>query len=63
MSKNIYKNLAAFHPGCYVKELIEEMEVTQNEFVLRLNTTGKNLSELGNGKISLSNNLAKNLFC
>lgn len=61
MSKNIYKNLTAFHPGYYVKELIEEMEITQNEFALRLNTTGKNLSELVNGKISLSNNLAENL--
>lgn len=61
MSKNIYKNLAAFHPGYYVKELIEEMEITQKEFALRLNTTGKNLSELVNGKISLSKDIAENL--
>ena len=61
MNKIIYKNLAAFHPGYYIKELIEEMEITQNEFALRLDTTGKTLSKLVNGEIPLSKNLAENL--
>ena len=61
MNKIIYKNLSAFHPGYYIKELIEEMEITQNEFALRLDTTGKTLSKLVNGEIPLSKNLAENL--
>ena len=61
MNKLIYKNLSAFHPGYYIKELIEEMEITQNEFALRLDTTGKTLSKLVNGEIPLSKNLAENL--
>ena len=61
MNKITYKNLAAFHPGYYIKELIEEMEITQSEFALRLDTTGKTLSKLINGEIPLSKNLAENL--
>ena len=61
MSKTIYKNLAAFHPGYYVKEIIDEMEITQSEFALRLNTTGKTLSKLVNGEIPMSKNIAENL--
>ena len=61
MNKIFYKNLKAFHPGYYIKELIEEMEITQNEFALRLDTTGKTLSKLVNGEIPLSKNLAENL--
>lgn len=61
MNKLIYKNLTAFHPGYYIKELIDEMEMTQNEFALRLDTTGKTLSQLVNGEIPLSKNLAENL--
>ena len=61
MNKIFYKNLKAFHPGYYIKELIEEMDITQNEFALRLNITEKTLSKLINGEISLSKNLAKKL--
>ena len=61
MNKTIYKNLVAFHPGYYVKEMIAEIDMTQNEFALRLNTTGKILSKLLKGEIQLSKNLAENL--
>lgn len=61
MSKNIYKELIAFHPGCYVKNIIDDMEITQSEFAKRLNTTDKTLSKLINGEISLSKNLANKL--
>lgn len=61
MSKIEYKDIMAFHPGYYVKEVIEDMEMTQSEFAKRLNTTDKTLSKLLNGEIPLSNELAKSL--
>ena len=61
MSKKVYKELAAFHPGFYVKEILEDMEITQTEFAKRLGTTGKTLSELLAGKIDLSEELAGRL--
>jgi len=61
MNKIEFENISAFHPGYYLKDLINELEITQEEFAKRLNTTPKNLSELINGKASISANLAKNL--
>ena len=51
----------AFHPGYYVAEIVESMGITQDEFAIRLGTTGKTLSKLISGQINLSNNLAKKL--
>lgn len=61
MSKQEYKNIIAFHPGYYVKEIIDDMEITQVEFAKRLGTTPKNLSELLSGQIKLSTDLAQKL--
>lgn len=56
-----YKDLVAFHPGYYVAEIIEDMGISQAEFAMRLGTTGKTLSNLVNGQINISNDLAKKL--
>lgn len=56
-----YKEIMAFHPGYYVAEIIEDMEISQNEFATRLGTTGKTISKLVNGQTNLSNDLAKKL--
>ena len=61
MSNKVYKDLAAFHPGYYVQDIIDDMEITQSEFAKRLNTTSKTLSQLLAGKISLSVDLAGKL--
>lgn len=61
MSKVEYRELIAFHPGYYLKEIIDEMGITQDEFAKRLVTTGKNLSDLLNGNTKLSNEIALNL--
>lgn len=61
MSKTEYKELIAFHPGYYLKDIIEDMGITQDEFAKRLGTTGKHLSDLLNGKCSLSKEIALNL--
>jgi len=56
-----YKNLVAFHPGYYIAEIIEDMDMNQAEFALRMGTTTKTLSKLVNGQANLSNDLAKKL--
>ena len=61
MSKVEYKNLIAFHPGYYLKDIIGDMDMTQDEFAKRLGTSAKNLSELLSGKITLSTSMATKL--
>ena len=56
-----YAGLTAFHPGYYVAEILEEMGVTQEEFAIRLDSTGKTVSKLINGQINISKDLAKKL--
>ncbi len=61
MSEIGYKNLIAFHPGSYIKDILDDMQITQDEFAKRLGTTSKTLSKLINGKIPLSNEVARKL--
>lgn len=56
-----YKDLAAFHPGYYIADIIEDMGITQIEFATRLGTNTKTLSCLINGQANISNDLAKKL--
>lgn len=56
-----YKDTVAFHPGYYVKEIIDELGYTQEEFAKRLGTTPKNLSLLVRGEQSLSADMAMKL--
>ena len=56
-----YKDKIAFHPGYYIKEIIEECGLTQEDFAKRLDTTPKNLSLLVRGEQSLSVDIAKKL--
>jgi len=61
MNKMEYENLIVFHPGYYIKDIIEDMEISQEEFAMRLGVTGKTLSKLVNGKINLSDEVALQL--
>ena len=56
-----YKDMVAFHPGYYIADIIEDMEISQAEFAARLGTTAKTLSQLLNGQANISNDLAKKL--
>lgn len=56
-----YKDKIAFHPGYYIEEIIEDMNITQEDFAKRLQTTPKNISKLINGEQSLSNDIAMKL--
>lgn len=56
-----YNNKIAFHPGYYIKEIVDETGLTQEDFAKRLDTTPKNLSLLIRGEQSLSVDIAKKL--
>lgn len=56
-----YNGKVAFHPGYYIKELVEESGLTQEDYAKRLDTTPKNLSVLLRGEQSLSNDIAMKL--
>lgn len=58
-----YNDIVAFHPGYYVADTIEDMGISQAEFATRMGTTAKTLSNLVNGQINLSNDLAKKNSC
>lgn len=61
MNKNEYKELITFHPGYYIKDIIEDMEITQEDFAMRIGISGKTLSKLIHGHIDLSEDVALNL--
>lgn len=53
-----YKNIITFHPGYYVKEIMEELDLDIKGFAKRLNLTPIEVTNLIQGKISVSNILA-----
>ncbi len=53
-----YGNKIAFHPGYYIKEYIESMGLTQEDFANRLGTTPKNVSYIVRGEQSISVDIA-----
>ncbi|MCR5416743.1 MAG: HigA family addiction module antidote protein [Pseudobutyrivibrio sp.] len=56
-----YGNQIAFHPGYYIKELVDDSGLTQEDFSKRLDTTPKNLSKIINGEQGLSRDMALKL--
>lgn len=56
-----YDDKIVFHPGYYIKEIVEESGLTQADFARKLDTTPKNLSVLINGEQSLSIDIAMKL--
>ncbi|MFA7674189.1 MAG: HigA family addiction module antitoxin [Clostridia bacterium] len=61
MNKIEYEEILTFHPGYYVNDIINDMEISQKEFAMRLDTSSKNISELVNGQIELSKEMALKL--
>ena len=51
----------AFHPGYYIKEIVDDSGLTQQDFEKRLGTTPKNLSLLIRGEQSLPVDIAMKL--
>ena len=60
MMSNIkaYKDIVAFHPGYYILDLIEDMEISQAEFAVGIGTTAKTISKLVNGTDDLAKKLS-----
>lgn len=56
-----YNDTIAFHPGYYIKEIVDESGLTQEDFAKRLDTTPKNLSLLIRGEQRLSSDIAMKL--
>ena len=56
-----YNDQMVFHPGYYLKEIVDESGLTQEDFAKRLGTTPKNLSILLKGDQSLSIDIASKL--
>ena len=56
-----YKGTMAFHPGYYIKEIVDTSGLTQEDFAKRLDTTPKNLSLLIRGEQNLSIDIAMKL--
>lgn len=56
-----YNDTIAFHPGYYIKEIVDESGLTQEDFAKRLDTTPKNLSILIRGEQSISIDIAMKL--
>ena len=61
MVKLEYKNQIAFHPGYYIKEILEYEGTSQAELASRLQISEKDMSELLHGKTDLSDEMAMNL--
>ena len=53
-----FNDKIAFHPGYYIKEIVDESGLTQEDFAKRLGTTPKNLRILVRGEQSLSIDIA-----
>ncbi len=61
MNNKEYKDIVAFHPGFYIEEIIDELEMTQEEFAIRLNVSAKTISKLVNALIPLSDDIASRI--
>ncbi|MBQ8293743.1 MAG: HigA family addiction module antidote protein [Bacilli bacterium] len=57
MSKTNYVS----HPGEYIKDAINELGMTQNEFAIRIGTTGKTISKIISGEASITFDIASKL--
>lgn len=56
-----YKDITAFHPGYYVEEAIQDMNISQSELAKRLEVSERTLSLFIDGQIDISYNLARRL--
>ena len=56
-----YKDITAFHPGYYVEEAIQDMNISQGELAKRLGVSERTLSLFIDGQIDISYNLARRL--
>ncbi|RAK50458.1 addiction module antidote protein, HigA family [Macrococcoides bohemicum] len=56
-----YNDQMAFHPGVYIQDSLDDLDMTQRELATRLDTSAKNVSEIVNGLKSVNPKMALNL--
>lgn len=56
-----YQELIAFHPGSYVEEIVEDLNMTQAEFARRLGISSKTVSKIISGEENVSPKTATKL--
>lgn len=63
MTKNIktYQDIIAFHPGSYVEDIIDDLNISQKEFAERLGVSAKTISKIVNAEESISKDTANKL--
>lgn len=61
MNKLLYDDIITFHPGYYVKEMLDANDMTQEELAKRLQISTKYMSDLINGKCSLTDEMVLKL--
>jgi HTH-type transcriptional regulator/antitoxin HigA len=61
MSKVEYEEIIAFHPGYYIREILDEAMMSQDELAKRLATSAKNVSEIINAKAELTDDMSYRL--
>lgn len=61
MVKLEYKNQIAFHPGYYLKEMLEYEGMSQTELASCLQISEQNVNDFLHGKTNLSDEMAMNL--
>lgn len=62
MSKEVeYRDIIAYHPGTYVEDIVDDLNITQAEFAKRLSTSPKTISKIINGEDRITSDLANKL--
>lgn len=62
MSKEVeYRDIIAYHPGTYVEDIVDDLNITQAEFAKRLSTSPKTISKIINGEDRITSELANKL--
>jgi len=61
MNKIERDGIIAFHPGYYLKDILDEGEITPEELSNMLNVPTNTVSELVDGSVDLTNDMATRL--
>lgn len=56
------EEILTFHPGSYVKEIVDDLNITQEEFSMRLGTSLKVISEIINEEAPINIETASKLY-
>jgi addiction module antidote protein, HigA family len=57
----MYKDLIAFHPGLYIEDVVDELNITRAEFADRLGIVPETLSKIIDGEDDINTDIANRL--